>query len=67
MSEIGSDRIMFSTDWPFGARTPAVWFDKASTAKRMRRSAAIVVRLFKLGHGWIVMQGKIVLEEHCAA
>jgi 2,3-dihydroxybenzoate decarboxylase len=54
MNEIGSDRIMFSTDWPFeNIDHAAVWFDKASISENDRRKIGRdnAVRLFKLGRG----------------
>ena len=51
MNEIGSDRIMFSTDWPFeNIDHAAVWFDKASISEndRVKIGRSNAVRLFKL-------------------
>jgi 2,3-dihydroxybenzoate decarboxylase len=51
MNEIGSDRIMFSTDWPFeNIDHAAVWFDKASISENDRQKIGRdnAVRLFKL-------------------
>jgi 2,3-dihydroxybenzoate decarboxylase len=40
MNEIGSDRIMFSTDWPFeNIDHAAVWFDRASISENDRSAA----------------------------
>jgi 2,3-dihydroxybenzoate decarboxylase len=49
--EVGADRIMFSTDWPFeNVDHAAVWFDAAtiSEADRMKIGRTNAVRLFKL-------------------
>ena len=51
MNEIGSDRIMFSTDWPFeNIDHAAVWFDQASISEndRVKIGRSNAVRLFKL-------------------
>ena len=51
MNEIGSDRIMFSTDWPFeNIDHAAVWFDRASISENDRQKIGRdnAVRLFKL-------------------
>jgi 2,3-dihydroxybenzoate decarboxylase len=51
MLEIGSDRIMFSTDWPFEEVSHACeWFDAAtiSEADRLKIGRTNAVRLFKL-------------------
>ena len=51
MLEIGADRIMFSTDWPFeNIDHAAMWFDAApiSEADRMKIGRTNAVRLFKL-------------------
>jgi 2,3-dihydroxybenzoate decarboxylase len=51
MNEIGSDRIMFSTDWPFeNIDQAAVWFDKASISEndRVKIGRSNAARLFKL-------------------
>ena len=52
MLEVGADRIMFSTDWPFeNVDHAALWFDACPIAeddrKKIGRSNA--ERLFKLG------------------
>jgi gamma-resorcylate decarboxylase len=50
--EIGSDRIMFSTDWPFeNIDHAAIWFDAASISEndRVKIGRDNAVRLFKLG------------------
>jgi predicted TIM-barrel fold metal-dependent hydrolase len=50
--EIGSDRIMFSTDWPFENISHAAdWFDSASIseADRLKIGSFNARRLFKLG------------------
>ncbi len=52
MSELGSDRIMFSTDWPFeNIDHAAVWFDAASISEndRVKIGRTNAMRLFKLG------------------
>src|SRR4051812_4450442 len=49
--EVGADRIMFSTDWPFeNVDHAAIWFDAAtiSEADRMKIGRTNAVRLFKL-------------------
>ena len=49
--EIGADRILFSTDWPFeNVDHAANWFDAASISERDRRKIGRdnAVRLFKL-------------------
>lgn len=51
MLEIGSDRIMFSTDWPFeNIDHAAQWFDAApiSEADRLKIGRTNAMRLFKL-------------------
>ncbi len=51
MMELGSDRIMFSTDWPFeNIDHGAEWFDSASIAEvdRMKIGRTNARRLFKL-------------------
>jgi 2,3-dihydroxybenzoate decarboxylase len=51
MLEIGSDRILFSTDWPFeNVDHAAVWFDQApvSEADRLKIGRLNACRLFKL-------------------
>jgi 2,3-dihydroxybenzoate decarboxylase len=50
--EIGSDRIMFSTDWPFeNIDHAAVWFDNAAISEndRLKIGRTNAVNLFKLG------------------
>lgn len=50
--EIGSERIMFSTDWPFeNINHAARWFDSASIseADRVKIGSGNARRLFKLG------------------
>jgi predicted TIM-barrel fold metal-dependent hydrolase len=52
MLEVGADRIMFSTDWPFENVDHAVdWFDAASIseADRLKIGRLNAVALFKLG------------------
>ena len=52
MLEIGSDRIMFSTDYPFEAvADAAAWFDAApiSEGDRVKIGRENAVRLFRLG------------------
>ncbi len=54
MNEIGSDRVMFSTDWPFeNIDHAAVWFDAASISENDRQKIGRdnAVRLFKLARG----------------
>ena len=54
MNEIGSDRVMFSTDWPFeNIDHAAIWFDAASISENDRHKIGRdnAVRLFKLGQG----------------
>ena len=49
--EIGADRILFSTDWPFeNIDHAAIWFDSASIseADRVKIGRSNAVRLFKL-------------------
>jgi gamma-resorcylate decarboxylase len=49
--EIGSDRILFSTDWPFeNVDHAADWFDVASISEndRLKIGRLNAVRLFKL-------------------
>src|SRR5690606_36123147 len=51
LNEIGSDRIMFSTDWPFeDIDHAAVWFDRASISENDRQKIGRdnAVHLFKL-------------------
>ncbi|HWI38183.1 MAG TPA: amidohydrolase family protein [Burkholderiales bacterium] len=51
MLEVGSDRIMFSTDWPFeNVDHAAIWFDACSIseADREKIGRTNAVRLFKL-------------------
>lgn len=51
MLEIGSDRIMFSTDWPFeNVDHAAIWFDACaiSESDRLKIGRANAARLFKL-------------------
>ena len=50
--EIGADRIMFSTDWPFeNVDHAAVWFDQAAISENDRKKIGRTnaSRLFKLG------------------
>lgn len=52
MMEVGADRILFSTDWPFeNVDHAAVWFDSASIseADRLKIGRTNAVNLFKLG------------------
>ncbi|VCU68834.1 Amidohydrolase [Pigmentiphaga humi] len=52
MLEIGADRILFSTDWPFeNIDHAADWFDAASIseADRLKIGSLNAARLFKLG------------------
>jgi predicted TIM-barrel fold metal-dependent hydrolase len=51
MTEMGSDHVMFSVDWPFEAvDEAALWFDQAqiSEADRMKIGRANAIKLFKL-------------------
>jgi gamma-resorcylate decarboxylase len=51
MLEIGSDRLLFSTDWPFeNVDHAAIWFDAAtiSEADRLKIGRTNALRLFKL-------------------
>jgi gamma-resorcylate decarboxylase len=51
MNEIGSDRIMFSTDWPFeNIDHAAIWFDRAAISEndRLKIGRGNAVKLFKL-------------------
>ena len=51
MLEIGADRIMFSTDWPFeNVDHAAIWFDACaiSEADRQKIGRDNARRLFKL-------------------
>lgn len=51
MLEIGADRVMFSTDWPFeNIDHAATWFDHAaiSEADRLKIGSSNAKRLFKL-------------------
>ena len=51
MLEVGADRIMFSTDWPFeNVDHAANWFDTASIseADRMKIGRTNAIELFKL-------------------
>src|ERR1700758_2453123 len=53
MLEIGADRIMFSTDWPFeNIDHAANWFDKCPISEhdRMKIGRTNARRLFKLGN-----------------
>jgi gamma-resorcylate decarboxylase len=52
MLEIGADRILFSTDWPFeNIDHAADWFDSTtiSEADRLKIGRTNAVSLFKLG------------------
>jgi 2,3-dihydroxybenzoate decarboxylase len=52
MLEIGSDRIMFSTDWPFeNIDHAAIWFDSAAISEndRLKIGRTNAAKLFKLG------------------
>jgi predicted TIM-barrel fold metal-dependent hydrolase len=52
MLEVGADRILFSTDWPFeNVDHAAVWFDATTISEADRRKIGRdnAVRLFKLG------------------
>jgi 2,3-dihydroxybenzoate decarboxylase len=54
MLEIGSDRIMFSTDWPFeNIDHAAIWFDAAAISDndRLKIGRTNAMKLFKLGEG----------------
>ncbi len=51
MLEIGSDRILFSTDWPFeNISDAAIWFDAASISEndRTKIGRTNAIKLFKL-------------------
>ena len=51
MLEIGADRVMFSTDWPFeNIDHAAIWFDAASIseADRIKIGRSNAIKLFKL-------------------
>ena len=51
MLEIGSDRIMFSTDWPFeNIDHAAIWFDAATISEedRTKIGRSNAQKLFKL-------------------
>ena len=51
MLEVGADRIMFSTDWPFeNVDHAAIWFDAApiSEADRLKIGRTNALALFKL-------------------
>ena len=53
MMEIGADRILFSTDWPFeNVDHAAIWFDDASIseADRIKIGRTNAMKLFKLGN-----------------
>lgn len=53
MLEIGADRILFSTDWPFeNVDHAADWFDTASIseADRLKIGRTNAMKLFKLGN-----------------
>jgi gamma-resorcylate decarboxylase len=50
--EVGADRIMFSTDWPFeNIDHAAIWFDNATISENDRRKIGRTnaINLFKLG------------------
>jgi gamma-resorcylate decarboxylase len=52
IAEIGVDRVLFSTDWPFeDVSDAAVWFDAAPIAEadRIKIGRTNALRLFKLG------------------
>ena len=54
MMELGSDRILFSTDWPFeNVDHAAKWFDHASISEldRIKIGRSNADRLFRLGLG----------------
>ena len=54
MLEIGVDRVMFSTDWPFeDIGEGAVWFDASAISEpdRLKIARTNALRLFKLGKG----------------
>ena len=51
MMEIGADRILFSTDWPFeNIDHAAKWFDAAtiSEADRIKIGRTNAIKVFKL-------------------
>ena len=69
MNEIGSDRIMFSTDWPFeNIDHAAIWFDAAGISENDRRKIGRdnALQPVQARPELIAMKGKIVLEEHFA-
>ena len=52
MLEIGADRILFSTDWPFeNVAHAANWFDAATISEgdRLKIGRLNALTLFKLG------------------
>jgi predicted TIM-barrel fold metal-dependent hydrolase len=54
MAEIGAERVLFSTDWPFeNIDHAAIWFDAAgiSEADRLKIGRTNALKLFKLGKG----------------
>jgi 2,3-dihydroxybenzoate decarboxylase len=51
MMEVGADRVLFSTDWPFeNVDHAAIWFDNASIseADRVKIGRTNAIKLFKL-------------------
>jgi 2,3-dihydroxybenzoate decarboxylase len=53
MLEMGADRIMFSTDWPFeNIDHAAIWFDACPISEndRLKIGRTNARRLFKLGN-----------------
>jgi 2,3-dihydroxybenzoate decarboxylase len=51
MLEVGADRILFSTDWPFeNVDQAAIWFDNASIseADRLKIGRTNALKLFGL-------------------
>jgi predicted TIM-barrel fold metal-dependent hydrolase len=61
--EIGADRILFSTDWPFeNVDHAADWFDAASISEsdRLKIGRLNAVKLFKLDQ----TASNVALEEH---
>jgi len=52
MAEVGSDRILFSADWPFEELSDAAtWFDAAAIGEehRLRIGRTNAARLFQIG------------------
>ena len=63
MLEIGSDRILFSADWPFeNIDHASIWFDNASISEADRRKIGRTNAdgLFKLNLGSFPQQTEVV-------